>query len=159
MVTFLALYGADPEDLLNDDGSVAESDARDLAYQTHRYVHEHLDNQVEAATVVTDDDLHEELQAVWDDAEDTEAPEYGPETYYAVRNDNPVRSVAENEPVAVPGEADAPERTAMYGRDNKEKAFEQRDKLREQAGNSDLNVYKLTVEPVADPRGDMDEQQ
>lgn len=66
MVTFIALYGADPEDFLNDE-VYEHSDAHKLALNTHRYIHEHLDNQVEAAAVVTDEDLHDRLEAVWND--------------------------------------------------------------------------------------------
>ena len=75
-----------------------------------------------------------------------------PETYYIVRNDAPPRFLGVNEPVVICGEAHSPGTQAIYGRNGKAQAFEECDTLRAEADNPDINVYKMTVEPVDDPR-------
>lgn len=75
------------------------------------------------------------------------------EQYYVVRNDAPPRFLGMTEPVVICGEADSPDAQAIYRRDEKERAFEERDKIREKADNPYINVYRITVEPAEDPRG------
>lgn len=71
-----------------------------------------------------------------------------PETYFIVRNDQPPRTLGVLDPVVICTEADAPDSMAMYGREEKDRAFEERDKLREEFDNPYINVYRMTVEPV-----------
>jgi hypothetical protein len=75
-----------------------------------------------------------------------------PEEYFVVRNDRPLPAVAAREPAVICGEVDAPDQRAVYDRTEKERAFEQRDKLREAYENPYINVYRMTLEPVNDPR-------
>jgi hypothetical protein len=80
---------------------------------------------------------------------DIETP---PEQYYVARNDAPPRFLGVTEPIVICGEVDSPDTQAIYQRDEKERAFAERDKIREDADNPDINVYRITVEPVDDPR-------
>jgi hypothetical protein len=66
MPAFIVLYGCEPEDFLNGDGDTPGSDAKKLAYQTHRYVHEELGNQIEAAAVVVNQEMHDRLVTAWE---------------------------------------------------------------------------------------------
>lgn len=74
-----------------------------------------------------------------------------PEQYYVVRNDASPRFLGVTEPIVICGEADSPDSQAIYGRDEKKRAFEERDKIREEADNPNINVYKISVEPVEVP--------
>lgn len=67
MPTFLVLYGCEPDEFVNDDGDHTTTDAEKLAYNAHRYIHEHLANQVSGAAVVTNEDLHGRLAAAWNE--------------------------------------------------------------------------------------------
>lgn len=75
MPTFLVLHNCEPEQFLNDDGSSVHSDPQKLALNTHRYVHEHLDNQTDAVATVTNPELHERLESAWNEE---------PTTVYAI---------------------------------------------------------------------------
>ncbi|MCU4753486.1 hypothetical protein OB919_16090 [Halobacteria archaeon AArc-curdl1] len=64
------------------------------------------------------------------------------QTYYAVVNDNPPNWF--HDPIVLCGEH--ADRNGVYR--NKEKAVQARDTVREQSGNSDINAYKIHLEPV-----------
>lgn len=65
MPTFLVLYDAGPEEFLIDGDDHPHSDAQKLANNAHRYIHEHLGNQVSGTAVVTNPNLHERLESAW----------------------------------------------------------------------------------------------
>ena len=65
--------------------------------------------------------------------------------FYAVVNERPMRALNRT-PFVIVGEHQAPDREAIYK--DKSEAVEQRDLLREEFGNSDLNVYKITAERI-----------
>lgn len=77
-----------------------------------------------------------------------------PEQFVVVRNDRPMPAVAEREAVVICGDPEDPASPAVYDRTRIEHAFEVRDRLRDAYDNPAINVYRLTVEPVDDPRGD-----
>jgi hypothetical protein len=67
MPTFLVLSDCEPSAFVNADGDHGRSDAEKLAYNAHRYVHEHLGNQASGAAVVTNEGLHNRLEAAWNE--------------------------------------------------------------------------------------------
>lgn len=68
---------------------------------------------------------------------------------FAVVNDNPAVGLG---PFTICSEADHPTGDAIYR--DKTRAFCERDRLRDEFDNPDINVYKVNPTPVDDPRGD-----
>lgn len=68
------------------------------------------------------------------------------ETLYACVNDRPVPTLTD-EPLVLVGKAKHPEQEAVFA--DHDNAIEERDRIPDQSGNPDINVYQLTVEPVA----------
>lgn len=61
------------------------------------------------------------------------------EAYYAVINDNPIRNVR-TLVITDPGDD-----LDIYCEDQREEALDQRDTIREQYDNPDINVYRVTI--------------
>ncbi|QIB75314.1 hypothetical protein G3I44_14075 [Halogeometricum borinquense] len=69
MPTFLVLNDCEPEDFYDEDDA-GRSDAEKVAYNTHRYIHEHLGNQASGVALVTNQQLHDRFEAAWNGERD-----------------------------------------------------------------------------------------